>query len=45
MSGIMYMRTDTGEITYVHREAVEWFRIGATIELYLRQKKVCAWEH
>lgn len=30
----LYENANTGEITYNHREAVEWFRQGIDINLY-----------
>lgn len=29
----IYLNTKTGEVTTNHREAVEWFRQGVTVEI------------
>jgi hypothetical protein len=43
-----YMNCNTGEITYDHKEAVEWFRTGANIKIINDDGStpgVTGWEH
>ena len=38
-----YLNRDTGEITWNHTQAVEWYRGGAEIEIWRNGKMVLAW--
>lgn len=40
-----YMNTTTGECTEVHKTAVEWFREGSNIEIWVNGIKRLLWEH
>lgn len=40
-----YVNMMTGEVTENHREAVEWFRNGEDVAIYLHGSRVCIWEH
>lgn len=38
-----YMNCTTGEITENHREAIEWYREGNEVEIWVNGKMVLAW--
>lgn len=38
-----YLNCETGEITYSHKEAMEWYRDGSQIEIWRNGKIVLKW--
>lgn len=38
-----YMNCSTGEITESHTKAVEWYREGDEVEIWINGKRVLAW--
>jgi len=38
-----YLNRDTGEMTWNHAEAVEWYRSGVEVEIWKDEKMVLAW--
>lgn len=40
-----YMNKETGEVTESHDEAVKWYRSGACVGLYVKNKERCSWSH
>lgn len=40
-----YMNAQTGEITESHREAMTWYRSGATVEILVNGERKAAWVH
>lgn len=43
--GQYFMNDETGVITNIYREAVEWFQHGASISIWIDGIFVCRWEH
>lgn len=43
--GQWFMNDETGVITNIHREAVEWYRQGANISILINGVVVCRWGH
>ena len=43
--GQWFMNEETGVITNIHREAVEWYRRGANISIWINGVVVCRWGH
>lgn len=43
--GQWFMNDETGVITNIHREAVEWYRQGANISIWINGVIVCRWDH
>ena len=41
--GQYFMNDETGVITNIHREAVEWYRQGANISIWINGVVVCRW--
>ena len=41
----LYRNAQTGEITESHREAVEWYRSGATVEILVNDEVKASWVH
>lgn len=39
-----YLNRETGEITENHREAIEWYRNGIEVEIWVSGKMVLSWE-
>lgn len=44
MDGKFYLNRETGEITWNHTEAVEWYRAGVEVEIWRDGKMILAWE-
>lgn len=40
-----YVNVNTGECTENHKTAVEWFREGSNIEIWVNGIKRLTWEH
>lgn len=38
-----YLNCDTGEITFEHRTAMEWYREGTGVEIWLNGKMCLKW--
>lgn len=47
MKSIFYMNKATGEITFNHGEAVDWYSSGVNVGVMnnLNQKQICEWFH
>lgn len=43
--GQWFMNDETGVITNIHRETVEWFRQGANVSIWINGVFVCRWGH
>lgn len=43
--GQWFMNDETGVITNIYREAVEWYRQGANISIWINGVIVCRWGH
>lgn len=43
--GQWFMNDENGVITNIHREAVEWYRQGANISIWINGVVVCRWGH
>ena len=44
-NGQWFMNDETGVITNIHREAVEWYRRGANISIWINGVVVCRCGH
>ena len=44
-NGQWFMNDETGVITNIHREAVEWYRRGANISIWINGVVICRWGH
>lgn len=40
-----YVNLMTGEVTENHRQAVEWYRAGDEVDIYLNGRQACTWVH
>lgn len=47
MKYIFYINKSTGEVTFVHKEAVEWYRTGVNVGIInaKNDKEICEWFH
>lgn len=43
--GQWFMNDETGVITNIHREAVEWYRQGANVSIWINGVVVCRCGH
>ena len=43
--GQWFMNDETGVITNIHLEAVEWYRKGANVSIWINGVVVCRWGH
>lgn len=43
--GQWFMNEVTGEVTNIHREAVEWYRQGIDVSIWINGVVVCRWSH
>lgn len=40
-----YLNSETGEVTFNHREAADWNRIGVTVQVWKDGKCCLLWEN
>lgn len=43
--GQYFMNEVTGEVTNIHWEAVEWYRQGIDVSIWINGVVVCRWGH
>lgn len=41
----VYRNAQTGEITESHKDAMTWYRSGATVEIIVNDKVKASWVH